>query len=40
MTDLQSTAGLELVDVENLSMGGILKIIEARVPENKAGGEA
>jgi ubiquinone/menaquinone biosynthesis C-methylase UbiE len=33
-----STAGLELVDVESLSMGGIFKIIEARVPENEAGG--
>ncbi len=35
-----STAGLELVDVENLSMGGIFKIIEARVPKDKAGGGA
>ncbi len=35
-----SAAGLELVDVENLGMGGIFKIIEARVPEAKAGGGA
>jgi ubiquinone/menaquinone biosynthesis C-methylase UbiE len=35
-----SAAGLELVDVENLSIGGIFKIIEARVPEDKADGEA
>jgi ubiquinone/menaquinone biosynthesis C-methylase UbiE len=35
-----SAAGLELVDVENLSMGGIFKIIEARVPDDKAGGGA
>ncbi len=40
MTDLQSTAGLELVEVESLSMGGIFKIIEARVPEDRAGGRA
>jgi ubiquinone/menaquinone biosynthesis C-methylase UbiE len=35
-----SAAGLELVDVENLSLGGIFKIIEARVPKSKAGGGA
>ncbi len=35
-----STAGLKLVDVENLSMGSIFKIIEARVPDDKAGSGA
>jgi ubiquinone/menaquinone biosynthesis C-methylase UbiE len=30
-----AAAGLELVKVENLSMGGIFKIIEARVPNGK-----
>lgn len=33
-----SAAGLQLLDVENLSMGGIFKIIEARVPEAEGGG--
>jgi len=35
-----SAAGLEVTDVENLSLGGIFKIIEGRVPEVKAGSEA
>ena len=35
-----SAAGLDLMDVEDLSMGGIFKIIEARVPETEVGGAA
>ena len=33
-----SAAGLEVLDVENLSAGGIFKIIEGRVPETAVGG--
>ena len=34
-----AAAGLELIDVENIGMGGIFKMIEARVPNYEIGGD-